>query len=102
MSIEEKITQFDDLGQNLDILAEECAELIQAATKIKRFGINSFHPETGETNALALIKELVDVATTSMILVENTPELSAHWENDEYMHELADAKVAKLEEYYAR
>lgn len=47
----------------LNILQEECAEVIQAASKIKRFGIDSVHPfeENPKTNLENLEMELGDV-----------------------------------------
>lgn len=72
----------------LDILAEECAEVIQAISKIKRHGLDSFHPVSGITNMAELACELGDVLAAVMILqinVENTviqdaslTELAAH------------------------
>jgi NTP pyrophosphatase (non-canonical NTP hydrolase) len=42
----------------LTLLAEECAEVIQAVTKIQRHGLNSRNPSTGEHNVAALNREL--------------------------------------------
>lgn len=44
----------------LDKLQEESAEVIQAVSKIRRFGPNSSHPERTTTNYQELIQELED------------------------------------------
>jgi NTP pyrophosphatase (non-canonical NTP hydrolase) len=44
----------------LDKLQEEAAEVIQAVSKIRRFGENSKHPERTTTNHQELVTELED------------------------------------------
>jgi len=44
----------------LDKLQEESAEVIQAVSKIRRFGENSTHPDRTTTNHQELISELED------------------------------------------
>ena len=44
----------------LDKLQEESAEIIQAVSKIRRFGENSTHPDRTTTNHQELIQELED------------------------------------------
>ena len=44
----------------LDKLQEESAEVIQAVSKIRRFGPNSTHPDRTTTNHQELIQELED------------------------------------------
>lgn len=44
----------------LDLLAEECAEVIQAVMKIKRFGIDDKYPD-GRTGIAVLLDEIGDV-----------------------------------------
>jgi NTP pyrophosphatase (non-canonical NTP hydrolase) len=44
----------------LDKLQEESAEVIQAVSKIRRFGENSHHPDRTTTNHQELIQELED------------------------------------------
>jgi NTP pyrophosphatase (non-canonical NTP hydrolase) len=44
----------------LDKLQEESAEIIQAVSKIRRFGENSNHPERTTTNKQELVNELED------------------------------------------
>jgi len=44
----------------LDILAEECAEVIHVVSKIRRFGMHDCHPSTNETNQSRLKSEILD------------------------------------------
>lgn len=48
-------------AERLDLLAEECAEVIQAVSKIKRHGYESRHPDGGPSNRNQLEKELGQV-----------------------------------------
>jgi len=48
------------VNEILDILQEECAEVIQAISKIRRFGIDNSYKEGG-TQREHLIQELGDV-----------------------------------------
>ena len=47
--------------ERLTLLIEECAEVIQAATKIQRHGYEGTYPDSGETNRAALERELGDL-----------------------------------------
>ena len=40
----------DEVKEILNLLLEECAEVIQAVSKINRFGFDSFHPSTPHKN----------------------------------------------------
>lgn len=44
----------------LDKLQEEAAEVIQAVSKIRRFGPNNHHPDRAQTNLQELVEELED------------------------------------------
>lgn len=48
-------------AEALAILAEECAEVAQAVTKMLRHGARSQHPITKKNNVVALSEELGDV-----------------------------------------
>ena len=52
--------------QLLDLLIEECAETIQAATKAKRFQLLGSYPtyNEGRSNADAVIREALQVSDT--------------------------------------
>lgn len=61
----------------LSILQEECAEVIQIISKIRRFGINSFHPEDPNrlSNRERLVAELGDVKAL-VDLIKEADELN--------------------------
>ena len=55
----------------LDLLQEECAETIQAASKIKRFGLRSHNPYAPEKNNTVLLEdEIGDTILLIKILEE--------------------------------
>ena len=54
----------------MDILQEECAEVIQAVSKISRFGIDNFKPGKPKTNREHLEEELGDLLAMIDILVD--------------------------------
>lgn len=53
-----RIYNYDNEELNLDLLQEECAEVIQAISKIKRFGWDNTHPTGGIDNRAKLNQEL--------------------------------------------
>jgi NTP pyrophosphatase (non-canonical NTP hydrolase) len=55
----------------MDILQEECAEVIQAVSKISRFGLDNFKPGKPKTNREHLEEELGDMMAMITILVDN-------------------------------
>ncbi len=72
----------------MDILQEECAEVIQAVSKISRFGINNFKPGKPKTNREHLEEELGDMLAMIDILREMGVVSAASMES---------AKQAKIE-----
>lgn len=54
----------------MDILQEECAEVIQAVSKISRFGIDNAKPGTEYSNREHLEEELGDMLAMIDILKE--------------------------------
>jgi NTP pyrophosphatase (non-canonical NTP hydrolase) len=54
----------------MDILQEECAEVIQAVSKINRFGLDNFKPGKPKTNREHLEEELGDMLAMIDILQE--------------------------------
>jgi len=54
----------------LDILQEECAEVIQAVSKIRRFGANNVKPGKPKTNREHLEEELGDMMAMIDIMLE--------------------------------
>jgi hypothetical protein len=53
----------------LVIAMEECNEVAQAISKILRFGVDSTHPISGDTNNTQLETEMTDLFTILFILV---------------------------------
>lgn len=79
----------------LDVLIEECAEVIQRATKAKRFGMWEIQPEQRQTNIERLIYELNDlVATADLLLCKER----AGWLNEDLM-KAKQEKVLQFLEY---
>lgn len=55
----------------MNILQEECAEVIQAVSKINRFGIDKVKPGKPKTNREHLEDELGDVLAMIDLLIKN-------------------------------
>lgn len=75
----------------LAILQEECAEVIQAVSKIQRFGIDSSW--NGRTNRQALQSEVGDVLAMIGLL------LKAGVLNEDRVLEAKDCKMTKLKQW---
>ena len=58
--------------ERLTFLIEECSEVIKEATKIMRFGFDSYHPDDPqrETNRHRLMREMADLEAAYEILVD--------------------------------
>jgi NTP pyrophosphatase (non-canonical NTP hydrolase) len=56
----------------LGILQEECAEVIQIISKIRRFGLNDFHPEDPNqvSNKAKLTQEIGDIVCVVELLMQ--------------------------------
>ena len=72
----------------MNILSEECAEVIQAISKCNRFGLNNIKPGKPKTNLQHLEEELGDLLAMIDILHEMDV---VSWNN------LEAAKAAKIE-----
>lgn len=77
-----------DNNEVMDILQEEAAEVIQAVSKIRRFGADNAKHGTGQTNVQHLEEELGDMLAMIDILMLNDV---VSWGN------LQRAKRAKIE-----
>ena len=67
----QSLDTFCNETENLEILAEECAEVAQIKSKIIRFGLDDFHPKNEVRNREALERELGHLQAMVMILVAN-------------------------------
>ena len=74
----------------MDILQEECAEVIQAVSKISRFGLDNFKPGKPKTNREHLEEELGDML--AMIDILHSMDIVS-WTN---IDRAAEAKREKL------
>ena len=54
----------------LNIAQEECAELIQMISKVRRFGIDEYHLKDGVPNRLRLAEEAGDVLCMILLMIE--------------------------------
>lgn len=54
----------------MDILQEECAEVIQAVSKISRFGLDNLKPGKPKTNREHLEEEIGDLMAMVTILLD--------------------------------
>lgn len=94
----------------LEVLSEECAEVIQAIAKIKRHGLESWHPNdaTRTSNLSKVQKELGDVFGAAILLgviklvaVEELPKLGLEkvrkMQPFLHHHQTSDALIRQLE-----
>jgi NTP pyrophosphatase (non-canonical NTP hydrolase) len=77
----------------MDILQEECAEVIQAVSKIRRFGMDNSKYDTNYTNREHLEEELGDMLAMIDILMVNN---IVSWSN---LHQAKRAKIEKLKKW---
>lgn len=82
----------DDLHEILDILIEECSEVIQAASKVKRFGEHS--DWTGIPNWKLLFQEIADLLAIVYLVKESMDGF-----DEEKMFEDIVSKLKKLKKF---
>jgi NTP pyrophosphatase (non-canonical NTP hydrolase) len=78
----------EKIDEVMNILSEECAEVIVAVSKISRFGIDNYKPGKPKTNREHLEEEIGDVLAMIDILLEKSVVSLEH---------LEIAKRAKIE-----
>lgn len=86
-------TTLHDSKEVMDILQEECAEVIQAVSKINRFGLDNAKPGTAYSNREHFEEELGDVLAMIDILTIND---IVSWGN---LHKAKRAKIEKLKKW---
>jgi len=77
----------------VDILQEECAEVIQMVSKCRRFGIDMTHFKDGGTNRERLAEEVGDVQCMINLLIERGVV------SQEAVDDAAKAKAKKLRQW---
>ena len=84
----------------LTCLSEEAGEVTQAVSKTIRFGLDSKHPSRGgDSNELALFKELMDMNAVFEILVEQGLISPSSLMSEAEAHTHMEAKKAKVMNY---
>ena len=83
----------EDNNEVMDILQEECAEVIQAVSKIRRFGADNKKHDQGQTNREHLEEEVGDMLAMIDILMANN---IVSWGN---LHIAKRAKIEKLKKW---
>ena len=86
------MNQDTKIQEILDILQEECAEVIQAVSKCRRFGIDNSHKD-GLTQREQLVQELGDVT----LMIELLKSYYVFTEKE--LHEAMVAKSLKLAQW---
>jgi NTP pyrophosphatase (non-canonical NTP hydrolase) len=61
----------DNTNEILSILQEECAEVIQAVSKVNRFGLLGVNPNDNRNNRQRLEEEIGDLICMVELLVEH-------------------------------
>lgn len=79
--------------ESLDILQEECGEVIVEISKCRRFGLNSVHYKTDKLHSVMLETELGDVLAMIDILVEQGIV------NSRNLEEAKESKKEKLKQW---
>jgi NTP pyrophosphatase (non-canonical NTP hydrolase) len=82
-----------NVNEALRILQEECAEVVQAVSKIFRFGADNFSPNSGTTNRENLEIEIGDLVALVDILIE------LKYLNSGYIELSAEKKREKLKKW---
>jgi NTP pyrophosphatase (non-canonical NTP hydrolase) len=77
----------------MDILQEECAEVIQAVSKISRFGLDNCKPGAPKTNREHLEEELGDMQAMIDLLIEKQIV------NKDSLNKAKSAKILKLKQW---
>ena len=83
----------EKIEEVMNILSEECAEVIQAVSKINRFGIDNYKPGKSKTNRQHLEEELGDLLAMVDILIELGVV------NESSLQQAEVAKIEKLKKW---
>ena len=94
-----------------DKTVEECAEVIHAISKVKRFGPDNTNPSTNEVNKVHLIKEIIQLEALLKKAKEQIPrptkremvDVVLQWYKDtplRFREEFSEAKFDELAIYH--
>jgi len=84
----------------LVIIAEECNEVAQRATKALRFGLEEVQPGQEQNNSLRILGELADLLTAFDMLIEESAVMGrANLDACKVLVEMRNAKRAKIEKF---
>jgi NTP pyrophosphatase (non-canonical NTP hydrolase) len=61
----------DKLSEIMNIAQEECAEVIQAISKCRRFGIDEIHLKAGKSNRENLTEEIGDLLCMVELMIKH-------------------------------
>lgn len=87
------MTKINKIDETMNILSEECAEVIQAISKCNRFGLTSLKPGKQKTNLEHLEEELGDLL--AMIDILNEMQVTS----TENLEKAKQAKFEKLKKW---
>lgn len=79
----------------LTIIGEEAAEVVQAASKAKRFGLDDGYPNSETTNAQDLMKEYYELMAVISMLNKETYIMYS----DEVAYDIIVDKQRRVEDY---
>lgn len=83
----------EQLKEIMGILQEECAEVVQAVSKVNRFGLDNYKPGKPKTNREHLEEELGDLVAMINIMCETKLV------NEHNIEKAAHAKLDKLKQW---
>jgi hypothetical protein len=83
----------------LTIIAEECVETAQRATKALRFGIDEVQPGQDLTNSERLMQEAIDLAAALEMLAEQSPVFRKIYEDSERTKKWRYEKIDKVNHF---
>ena len=84
----------DEQDEILNLLSEECAEIIKEVSKVRRFGFESRNPE-GKVHRDALQQEIGDVLAIVYSITRKYPEIC----RDEDLEKAIKFKIPRLKKY---
>lgn len=83
----------------LTIIAEECVETAQRATKALRFGLEEVQPGQDMSNAKRLMQEFVDLHSVIGMLSEHNDSFGKEYRNVSQEVDWENAKIEKVEHF---